>query len=59
MHKMAKKIYESKKAALAAGDEAVVEQIGEGKDIMSVLCTLRLLFVVAFLSLMVYQYGLT
>jgi len=30
-------VYESKKVALAAGDEAVAKQIGQGKDIMSVL----------------------
>lgn len=30
-------IFESKKAALADGDEAVANQIGRGKDIMSVL----------------------
>ncbi|TCD69776.1 cytochrome P450-dit2 [Steccherinum ochraceum] len=34
---MSKKIFDSKKAALAAGDEAVLEQVGEGKDILSVL----------------------
>ncbi|THH22548.1 hypothetical protein EUX98_g8147 [Antrodiella citrinella] len=32
-----KAVYEGKKAALATGDEAVKEQIGEGKDIMSIL----------------------
>ena len=35
----AKEVLESKKAALAAGDEAVSGQVGEGKDIISVLCT--------------------
>ena len=35
----AKEVLESKKAALAAGDEAVSAQVGEGKDIISVLCT--------------------
>ena len=34
-----RQILESKKAALAAGDEAVTSQIGEGKDIISVLST--------------------
>ena len=34
----AKEVLESKKAALAAGDEAVSAQVGEGKDIISVLC---------------------
>lgn len=32
-----KEILESKKAALASGDEAVTAQIGEGKDIISIL----------------------
>jgi len=31
------KIYNAKKAALLQGDEAVVRQVGEGKDIMSIL----------------------
>jgi len=30
-------ILESKKAALEAGDEAVRQQVGEGKDILSIL----------------------
>ena len=37
----ARHIYETKKRALLEGDEAVVEQIGEGKDILS---RLRALF---------------
>ena len=32
-------IYEDKKRALRQGDEAVMKQIGEGKDIMSILST--------------------
>ena len=36
----ARHIYETKKRALLEGDEAVVEQIGEGKDILSRLRTL-------------------
>lgn len=31
-------VLEAKKEALKQGDEAVVEQIGKGKDIMSILC---------------------
>ena len=38
MEMRSKEILESKRAALRAGDEAVKQQIGEGKDIMSVLC---------------------
>ena len=32
-------IYASKKQAFEQGDEAVAQQIGEGKDLMSILCT--------------------
>ena len=35
--KTAEEVLQSKRAALAAGDEAVSAQIGEGKDIISVL----------------------
>ena len=37
MHRRSVEIFEEKKAALARGDEAVTRQIGEGKDIMSIL----------------------
>ncbi|KAF8202143.1 cytochrome P450 [Pholiota molesta] len=37
LYKTSVEIFESKKAALADGDEAVANQIGRGKDIMSVL----------------------
>ena len=40
----AKEVLESKKAALAAGEEAVSAQVGEGKDIISVLCMSILFF---------------
>ena len=33
-------IYTKKKAALLQGDEALAMQVGEGKDIMSICCTL-------------------
>lgn len=36
-------IFAEKKRALLAGDEALKEQVGEGKDLMSILCaSLRL-----------------
>ena len=35
--KTAEEVLQSKRAALAAGDEAVSARIGEGKDIISVL----------------------
>ncbi|KAF9063473.1 cytochrome P450 [Rhodocollybia butyracea] len=37
MQSIAVKVYESKKLAFEAGDEAVAEQIGRGKDIISIL----------------------
>ncbi|KAK7466379.1 hypothetical protein VKT23_005102 [Stygiomarasmius scandens] len=37
MWSLSEEIYESKKQALAAGNEAVTKQIGRGKDIMSIL----------------------
>ena len=37
MHEQTSNIYNQKKLAIAKGDSAVVEQIGEGKDIMSIL----------------------
>lgn len=41
----AKEILRTKRAAIAAGDQAVSEQIGQGKDIMSVL---RMFFLFRF-----------
>ena len=37
MHRRSVEIFEEKKRALEKGDEAVMHQIGEGKDIMSIL----------------------
>ena len=37
IHTQATSIFHDKKAALQAGDEAMVRQVGEGKDIMSIL----------------------
>ncbi|KAI0754321.1 cytochrome P450 [Daedaleopsis nitida] len=37
MHLRSVEIYEEKKRALEQGDEAIMEQVGEGKDIMSIL----------------------
>ncbi len=39
LHRQAVKIVGSKKAAIEKGDEAVLHQRGEGKDIMTILCT--------------------
>ena len=38
LYQTALEIYNDKKDALAAGDEAVAKQVAKGKDIMSVLC---------------------
>ncbi|KZP31929.1 cytochrome P450 [Athelia psychrophila] len=37
MYDTSAKIYQSKKDALAKGDDVVVEQVGRGKDVMSIL----------------------
>ena len=50
MYKTSVEIYESKKAALAAGDEAVSQQIGQGKDILSILSAHFLSFLVISLK---------
>ena len=39
MYKTSVEIFEEKKRALREGDEAVANQIGGGKDIMSILST--------------------
>jgi hypothetical protein len=43
MHQTSITIFKSKKAALRQGDEAVLEQLGRDKDIMSILCMLTYL----------------
>ena len=42
MHRRSMEIYREKKRALEEGDEAVAQQVGEGRDIMSVLREFRL-----------------
>ena len=39
MHTESINILTEKRAALEAGDDAMVRAMGEGKDIMSILCT--------------------
>jgi hypothetical protein len=39
MHANARDIYETKKRLLESGDNATVKQIGDGKDIVSLLST--------------------
>lgn len=43
MDRSSTEVLEKKKAALAQGDEAVLKEIGHGKDIMSILCVLLFL----------------
>lgn len=38
LHARSVQIFNEKKAALARGDDAIKHQIGEGRDIMSILC---------------------
>lgn len=42
IHNTSLEIFESKKRALLDGDEAVTRQVGQGKDILSILSTLIL-----------------
>ena len=37
-HSGCRKIFEEKKAALERGDQEMLHTVGEGKDVMSVLC---------------------
>ena len=39
MHQMATELFKVKKQALGEGGEAVTSQVGEGQDIMSILCS--------------------
>ena len=43
MHTESVNILAEKRAALKAGDDALVRSVGEGKDIMSILCNAHLL----------------
>lgn len=43
LHNTSVEIVETKKKALAGGDEELKDQIAKGKDIMSILCKLILL----------------
>jgi hypothetical protein len=38
MDKTSTEIFQSKKVALQQGNEALLKQVGRGKDIMSILC---------------------
>ena len=44
MHYRSVEIYRSKKEALEKGDEAVAQQIGEGRDLMSILRKLMMTY---------------
>ena len=43
MNRTAQTVFESKRSALKMGDEAVLEQVGDGRDILSALCMLSTL----------------
>lgn len=43
LHNVSVEIFGAKKKALEEGDETVTQQIGQGKDIMSILSAYRLL----------------
>ncbi len=38
MHEQSVRLYNAKHAALEQGDEALKRQLGQGKDLMSILC---------------------
>lgn len=42
-HETSVEILETKKAALRRGDQALADQIGQGKDIISILCAISFL----------------
>jgi hypothetical protein len=44
MHNTSLEIFEAKKRALKEGDQGIAEQIGGGKDIMSILCMCNQVF---------------
>ena len=44
MHKKSLEIYHAKKAAIGNGDTDLLNAVGEGKDIMSVLCKRSIVF---------------
>jgi hypothetical protein len=54
MYKTSVEIFESKKRAMMDGDDAVVTQIGRGKDILSILSTRTLPpFTLSFLPIFI------
>jgi hypothetical protein len=44
MEETSEQVFNSKKEAFLRGDEAVLNQVGKGKDILSILCALPVLF---------------
>lgn len=47
-HETSVEIIETKRRALAEGDEVVARQIGQGKDVISILCTCSFFSIVMF-----------
>lgn len=41
MHKRSVEIYRERKAAAARGDNSMLDRVGAGKDIMSIMCESR------------------
>lgn len=58
MHATSVGIYQTKKAALEAGEDALMSQVANGKDIMTILCTCTQLYSLACtqLSHAIYSY---
>ena len=57
MHTRARSIIDGKISALRAGDEAVKQQVGEGKDIISLLRTYTRIVIVSLLGLLTISHS--
>lgn len=53
----AKEVIAQKRLALQSGEEAVLQQIGEGKDVISILCTYpsNFLFVILLMTMIIVR----
>ena len=50
MHSTSVGIYQRKKAALEMGEDALMSEVANGKDIMTILCTFNIPSPIAFIS---------
>lgn len=57
MDRTSTEVLANKRAALAQGDEAVMKQIGQGKDIMSILRTCQSLLILDDMLLLSLESG--